>query len=114
METAKRVAKAVEKQLAPPKKGETFELRKGLVSQYASERKDSIQRTIAAMTIGKDVSALFPGMIATDFDSNDRCPEEHCNSRSRSKEACISLSHELCACISGLMYTRCQYIRTGF
>ncbi|ODQ51433.1 AP-1 complex subunit beta-1 [Saitoella complicata NRRL Y-17804] len=48
---------------AAPKKGETFELRSGLVSQYAHERKDAIQRTIAAMTLGKDVSALFPDVL---------------------------------------------------
>lgn len=46
-----------------PRKGETYELRTGLVSQYAHERKDAIQRTIAAMTLGKDVSALFPDII---------------------------------------------------
>lgn len=46
-----------------PRKGETFELRSGLVSQYAHERKDAIQRTIAAMTLGKDVSALFADIL---------------------------------------------------
>ncbi|KAK9356759.1 adaptin N terminal region-domain-containing protein [Lipomyces doorenjongii] len=46
-----------------PRKGETYELRSGLVSQYAYERKDAIQRTIAAMTLGKDVSALFPDVL---------------------------------------------------
>lgn len=46
-----------------PKKGETFELRNGLVSQFAYERKEAIQRTIAAMTLGKDVSALFPDVL---------------------------------------------------
>lgn len=48
---------------AAPKKGETFELRAGLVSQYAWERKESIQKTIMAMTLGKDVSALFPDVL---------------------------------------------------
>ncbi|KAK9245207.1 adaptin N terminal region-domain-containing protein [Lipomyces tetrasporus] len=46
-----------------PRKGETYELRSGLVSQYAYERKDAIQRTIAAMTLGKDVSPLFPDVL---------------------------------------------------
>ena len=46
-----------------PKKGETFELRAGLVSQYAWERKESIQKTIQSMTLGKDVSALFPDVL---------------------------------------------------
>ncbi|KKK16706.1 hypothetical protein P175DRAFT_090579 [Aspergillus ochraceoroseus IBT 24754] len=48
---------------AVPRKGETFELRVGLVSQYAYERKESIQKTIMAMTLGKDVSALFPDVL---------------------------------------------------
>ncbi|KAL9598784.1 MAG: hypothetical protein Q9219_004282 [cf. Caloplaca sp. 3 TL-2023] len=49
--------------LATPKKGETFELRAGLVSQYAYERKEAIQKTIMSMTLGKDVSALFPDVL---------------------------------------------------
>ncbi|KAB8293002.1 hypothetical protein EYC80_007364 [Monilinia laxa] len=48
---------------APPKKGETYELRAGLVSQYAYERKEAIQKTIMSMTLGKDVSALFPDVL---------------------------------------------------
>ncbi|KAF2753736.1 Adaptor protein complex beta subunit [Pseudovirgaria hyperparasitica] len=48
---------------AVPRKGETFELRAGLVSQYAWERKESIQKTIMSMTLGKDVSALFPDVL---------------------------------------------------
>lgn len=81
---------------APPKKGETFELRAGLVYVLASKkfphiltrgadlsmptkgstiilasqalsdllrRKESIQKTIMAMTLGKDVSALFPDVL---------------------------------------------------
>ncbi|KAK5124547.1 hypothetical protein LTR85_001764 [Meristemomyces frigidus] len=49
--------------LAAPRKGETYELRAGLVSQYAWERKESIQKTIMSMTLGKDVSALFPDVL---------------------------------------------------
>ena len=49
--------------LATPRKGETHELRAGLVSQYAWERKESIQKTIMAMTLGKDVSVLFPDVL---------------------------------------------------
>ncbi|MCJ1307765.1 beta-adaptin [Agyrium rufum] len=48
---------------AVPKKGETFELRAGLVSQYAYERKEAIQKTIMSMTLGKDVSQLFPDVL---------------------------------------------------
>lgn len=46
-----------------PRKGENYEFRSGLVSQYPDERKDTIQRVIAAMTVGKDVSALFPDIL---------------------------------------------------
>lgn len=49
--------------LKGPKKGETFELKSGLVSQYKHERKDAIQRVIQAMTVGKDVSSLFPDVL---------------------------------------------------
>lgn len=49
--------------LKGPKKGETYELKSGLVSQYRHERKDAIERVIQAMTIGKDVSALFPDVL---------------------------------------------------
>lgn len=49
--------------LKGPRKGEAYELRAGLVSQYKHERKDAIQRVIQAMTIGKDVSALFPDVL---------------------------------------------------
>lgn len=34
-----------------------------MVSQYKFERKDAIQRVIQAMTVGKDVSALFPDVL---------------------------------------------------
>ncbi|CUM65280.1 uncharacterized protein PRCAT00002914001 [Priceomyces carsonii] len=53
----------IRKFLKGPKKGETFELRNGLVSQYKHERKDAIQRVIQAMTVGKDVSSLFPDVL---------------------------------------------------
>lgn len=49
--------------LKGPKKGETYELKSGLVSQYKIERKDAIQRVIQAMTVGKDVLALFPDVL---------------------------------------------------
>lgn len=49
--------------LKGPKKGEAYELRLGLVSQYKHERKDAIQRVIQAMTVGKDVLALFPDVL---------------------------------------------------
>lgn len=45
------------------RKGENAELRTGLNSQYPHERKDSIKRVIANMTVGKDVSGLFPDVL---------------------------------------------------
>ena len=53
----------IKSSFAAPRKGETFELRAGLVSQYAYERKEAIQKTIMSMTLGKDVSALFPDVL---------------------------------------------------
>lgn len=38
-------------------------MKSGLVSQYKHERKDAIQRVIQAMTVGKDVSSLFPDVL---------------------------------------------------
>ncbi|KAF7323774.1 AP complex subunit beta [Mycena kentingensis (nom. inval.)] len=46
-----------------PKKGENFELSVDLNSGYPDRRRDGIKRTIAAMTVGKDVSGLFPDVI---------------------------------------------------
>ncbi|SHO78318.1 Similar to S.cerevisiae protein APL2 (Beta-adaptin subunit of the clathrin-associated protein (AP-1) complex) [Malassezia sympodialis ATCC 42132] len=46
-----------------PRKGETFELRGDLNSEYRERRKDGIKRVIANMTVGKDVSALFPDVL---------------------------------------------------
>ncbi|KAG9041495.1 beta-adaptin [Tulasnella sp. UAMH 9824] len=47
----------------PPKKGENFELRADLNSEYRDRRKDAIKRVIANMTVGKDVSGLFPDVL---------------------------------------------------
>lgn len=44
-------------------KGELAELRAGLVSQYPQTRKDAIKKTIQQMTLGKDVSSLFPDVL---------------------------------------------------
>lgn len=61
--TSKIIERKFRKFFNIPKKGENYEFRSGLVSQYADERKDTIQRVIAAMTTGKDVSALFPDVL---------------------------------------------------
>ncbi|ORY54077.1 Adaptor protein complex beta subunit [Leucosporidium creatinivorum] len=44
-------------------KGENAELRADLNSQYRDPRKEAIKRVIASMTVGKDVSALFPDVL---------------------------------------------------
>ncbi|KAI9430865.1 Adaptor protein complex beta subunit [Lactarius indigo] len=48
---------------AAPKKGENFELRADLNSEYRDKRKDAIKKVIANMTVGKDVSGLFPDVL---------------------------------------------------
>ncbi len=45
------------------KRGEIFELRAELNSDGALERKEAVKKVIAAMTIGKDVSVLFPDVL---------------------------------------------------
>ena len=44
------------------KKGEIFELRADLNSDRKDKKKDAVKKVIASMTVGKDVSALFPGL----------------------------------------------------
>jgi AP-1 complex subunit beta-1 len=43
--------------------GENYELRADLNSEYRERRKDAIKRVIANMTVGKDVSGLFPDVL---------------------------------------------------
>ena len=43
--------------------GENYELRADLNSEYKDKRKDAIKRVIANMTVGKDVSGLFPDVL---------------------------------------------------
>ncbi|KAK2465515.1 hypothetical protein APHAL10511_002407 [Amanita phalloides] len=49
--------------LRPPRKGENYELSVDLNSEYREKRKDAIKRVIASMTVGKDVSGLFPDVL---------------------------------------------------
>jgi len=46
-----------------PRKGENYELRQELNSDFKDRRKDALKRVIANMTVGKDVSGLFPDVI---------------------------------------------------
>ncbi|OMJ17917.1 AP-2 complex subunit beta [Smittium culicis] len=45
------------------RKGENFELRTELNSEYRERRKEAVRRVIANMTIGKDVSDLFTDVL---------------------------------------------------
>ncbi|KAI9363455.1 adaptin N terminal region-domain-containing protein [Zopfochytrium polystomum] len=45
------------------KKGENFELRADLNSEYREKRKETVKKVIANMTIGKDVSSLFADVV---------------------------------------------------
>ncbi|KAI0208782.1 AP-1 complex subunit beta-1 [Lamellibrachia satsuma] len=45
------------------KKGEIFELRAELNSDKKDRKKEAVKKVIASMTVGKDVSALFPDVV---------------------------------------------------
>ncbi|KAJ1498037.1 beta-adaptin [Coelomomyces lativittatus] len=45
------------------KKGENFELKTELNSEYRDRRKEAVKRVIANMTVGKDVSGLFTDVL---------------------------------------------------
>ncbi|ORX54968.1 Adaptor protein complex beta subunit [Hesseltinella vesiculosa] len=45
------------------KKGENYELKAELNSEYRHTRKDAVKKVIANMTVGKDVSGLFPDVL---------------------------------------------------
>jgi AP-1 complex subunit beta-1 len=51
------------KYFATTKKGEIFELREDLNSMKEDKKKEAVKKVIAAMTIGKDVSALFTEVL---------------------------------------------------
>ncbi|CAI2347497.1 unnamed protein product [Caenorhabditis sp. 36 PRJEB53466] len=45
------------------KKGEIFELKNELNSDKKEKKKEAVKKVIASMTVGKDVSALFPDVV---------------------------------------------------
>ncbi|TPX48952.1 hypothetical protein SeLEV6574_g01749 [Synchytrium endobioticum] len=45
------------------KKGENFELKADLNSEYKERRKETVKKVIANMTVGKDVSSLFADVV---------------------------------------------------
>lgn len=49
---------------APPLAGEIHEFKQDLNTLDRSKKKEAVKRIIAAMTVGKDVSSLFPGAAA--------------------------------------------------
>jgi vesicle coat complex subunit len=53
--------------------GENYELRADLNSEITSKRADAIKRVIANMTVGKDVSGLFPSVLLNMVSSSLPC-----------------------------------------
>jgi len=51
------------KYFASTKKGEVSELRAELASPDLDTMKDAVKKVIAAITVGKDMSALFPDVV---------------------------------------------------
>ncbi|KAJ8291960.1 AP-1 complex subunit beta-1 [Rhodotorula toruloides] len=49
--------------MGPRARGENAELRADLNSQYRDTRREATKRVIASMTVGKDVSGLFPDVL---------------------------------------------------
>ena len=49
--------------LAHQTTGEIFELKAELNSDKRDRRKDAVKKVIASMTVGKDVSSLFPDVL---------------------------------------------------
>ncbi|KAL8448608.1 hypothetical protein Emag_003923 [Eimeria magna] len=47
----------------PSKRGELHELKEELHSSNKDKKKDAVKRVIASMTVGKDVSSLFPDVV---------------------------------------------------
>jgi len=51
------------KYFANTKKGEIFELKSELSSDKKEKRREAVKKVIASMTVGKDVSTLFPDVL---------------------------------------------------
>lgn len=51
------------KYFANTKKGEIFELKSELASDKKEKRREAVKKVIASMTVGKDVSTLFPDVL---------------------------------------------------
>ena len=86
-------------------------------SQYAYERKEAIQKTIMAMTLGKDVSQLFPDVlknIATgDLDQKKLVYLYLMYERCTSRLMYADKEQELRQITPRPLHSRCQYFRSG-
>ncbi len=89
--------------MAPPRKGENWELRQQLNSEYRDKRADAIKRVIANHTIGKDCSGLFPDVVKNM--ASRPSPTYHAvklmgavsaNRGFGAEEACLPVLDELC------------------
>uniref|UniRef100_UPI00398F7BC0 AP-1 complex subunit beta-1 isoform X2 n=1 Tax=Pristiophorus japonicus TaxID=55135 RepID=UPI00398F7BC0 len=63
METCPRITMTDSKYFTTTKKGEIFELKAELNSDKKEKKKEAVKKVIASMTVGKDVSALFPDVV---------------------------------------------------
>nr|XP_020656496.1 AP-1 complex subunit beta-1 [Pogona vitticeps] len=59
------------------KKGEIFELKAELNSDKKEKKKEAVKKVIASMTVGKDVSALFPDVVANAVAALSEIAESH-------------------------------------
>ena len=56
----RRVRMTDSKYFTTTKKGEIFELKSELNSDKKDKKREAVKKVIASMTVGKDVSSLFP------------------------------------------------------
>lgn len=59
METARRVARSIEKQIAAPKKGETFELRYTTMGRILMDLQAKVKQKRTGITICKRAQGLY-------------------------------------------------------
>lgn len=63
--------------------GENYELKSDLHSESKEKRADAIKRTVASMTVGKDVSGLFPDILVNMVSTNMYLVSSGCSRISR-------------------------------
>ena len=73
---------------------EDAELQEALNSMKLSRQKDSMKQIIASMTIGKDVSKLFPDVVK--LIRTKRCRQINSYKEHRIKKISLSLFNKLC------------------